>query len=257
VATQDVCRESGETFGEAQAGKILSTFERLRGPAYAALDAIGAALTLIWWIGRDGRLNMKTARASGPVADGTRVASDVDSVELVEPENVAIGGTYDDKPIRHVRWRLTDKRYSAQVYFLPFIFRSPVENRYSALESARVDRDNGDGTIDVIVGARYGLKKIRLFCGVPGAKVLVRGGEEVQVGYFGGDPQKPFAVSMAQNSGATKEVARNSDAVKVTIPAGSFLISCSGSPAVGVLNPAPVDVNGTIQAGSARMKVGD
>ena len=49
------------------------------------------------------------------------------------------------------------------------------------------------------------------------------------------------------------EAARNGDAVRVTIPTGTFIVSVSGgsgSPAVGVLNPAPVDVDGTIQEGT-------
>lgn len=51
--------------------------------------------------------------------------------------------------------------------------------------------------------------------------------------------------------------AREGDSVKVTIPANSFLVSCSGSPAVGVLNPAPVDVTGTITSGSGSVEVSD
>ncbi len=96
-----------------------------------------------------------------------------------------------------------------------------------------------------------------LLCGVPGAKVTVNAGELVTVGFFAGDPQKPFAMAMAQNTSATKSVARNGDTCKVTIPAGSFLISCSGSPAVGVSNVNPIDVTGTITSGSDRLKVGD
>lgn len=54
------------------------------------------------------------------------------------------------------------------------------------------------------------------------------------------------------NDGST-EAARNGDAVRVTIPAGTFIVSVSGgsgSPAVGVLNPAPIDVDGTIIEGT-------
>lgn len=54
------------------------------------------------------------------------------------------------------------------------------------------------------------------------------------------------------NGGSTK-TARDGDPVTVTIPAGSFIVSVSGgsgSPAVGVLNPTPVDVDGTITDGT-------
>lgn len=57
------------------------------------------------------------------------------------------------------------------------------------------------------------------------------------------------------NDGST-EAARNGDAVQVTIPAGTFIVSVSGgsgAPAVGVLNPAPIDVDGTIQEGTGEV----
>lgn len=50
-----------------------------------------------------------------------------------------------------------------------------------------------------------------------------------------------------------KEAARNGDKVTVTIPAGTFIVEVtggSGSPAVGVLNPTPIDVDGTIKEGT-------
>lgn len=50
---------------------------------------------------------------------------------------------------------------------------------------------------------------------------------------------------------ATAAAARVGDAVQVTIPPGSFLTAASG----GVLNPAPVTVNGQITAGSSSVKV--
>lgn len=54
-------------------------------------------------------------------------------------------------------------------------------------------------------------------------------------------------------NGGNKEAARNGDKVTVTIPAGTFIVSVSGgsgAPAVGVLNPAPIDVDGTIKEGT-------
>lgn len=260
VAVQDVCREAGETFGGAQTGAQLTTFQRIRGTAAQALDSIAKAFTLIWWIGRDGQMQMQMARPVGGAATGTRTGTDYDaSAELVEPVGVVLGGTFDGKPIRHVRWSFTANSFKAQLYFVPFIFRSPVVTAYDSLESARVDRDNGDGTIDVIVAGRYGLTKIRLLAGVPGSKVQVRGGEEVQVGYFGGDPQKPYAVSMAQDTTATKKVARNGDSVQLdigTVLSGAATgVVVGSSPSFSLTLAAPAV--GTITSGSDRLKVGD
>jgi len=55
----------------------------------------------------------------------------------------------------------------------------------------------------------------------------------------------------------TRDAARKDDAVRVTIPAGTFIVSVSGgsgSPAVGVLNPNPIDVDGTIIEGTNKVK---
>lgn len=54
----------------------------------------------------------------------------------------------------------------------------------------------------------------------------------------------------------TIEAARNGDAVRVTIPANTFIVSVSGgsgTPAVGALNPTPIDVDGTIQEGTSEV----
>ncbi len=57
-----------------------------------------------------------------------------------------------------------------------------------------------------------------------------------------------------------KEASRKEDAVRVTIPSGTFIVSVSGgsgAPAVGVPNSAPIDVDGTIQEGSSQIMIGD
>lgn len=270
TAVQDACREASEAFGSAVAGSFLSTFERLKGTLAQSLDALANAFALVWWIDRDGNLQMQAARDVGPEATGQRVSVASDSVLLVNPVDVQVGGTYEGKTIRHVRWSYNAERFAAEIYFLPFVYRAPVDKRYASLESARVDRDNGDGTIDVIVGARYGLTKVPLFCGVPGSKVQVRGGEEVSVGYFGGDPQKPYAVSMAQNTAATKQVARKGDTVGAGTLAfafvpGSGAASLSvtytpgdgGAPQVIASGSGTITIGEKITSGSDRLKVGD
>jgi hypothetical protein len=59
--------------------------------------------------------------------------------------------------------------------------------------------------------------------------------------------------------GSEAEAARLGDEVRVTIPAGTFIVSVSGgsgSPAVGVSNPLPIDVDGTIISASGEVKIG-
>jgi phage gp45-like len=109
---------------------------------------------------------------------------------------------------------------------------------------------NNDHQIAIVVGdRRYRLKDLEkgevalfddqgAFVKLSSAGIIVEpaAGQNVELG-----------------AGATKGVAREGDAVSVTIPAGSFLTAATS----GVLNPAPVTVSGTIQAGSLIVKASD
>jgi hypothetical protein len=257
AAVQEVCANSGEAFGDASGTVFLASFQRLRGTAAQALDRIADTFGLSWWIGRDGAVRMDAARPPGGQAIGVRTAVDSDgSVMLVHPEGVELGGTYDGVTIRHARWHLTEDRLTAQIYPIPFLFRSPTETEYSSLYSASVDRQNADGSVDVIAAGRFGVTKVPLFSGIPGSKIKLNPGEQVTLGFFGGDPQKPFCVAMAQDDVIEKQVARKADTVQVEIPAGTVIISVSGQ-AVGTPNPAPIQLTGEITSGSARVQLGD
>lgn len=273
VAISDLCEEAGETAGAVSPGVFLSTYQRQAGPATEALDAMAHAFNQVWWIGRDGKLQMAASRPPASEATGERVSSDVDaSFILVNPTTLQLGASYAPTDpigqlgsVRHIRWRLTPDRFQAQVYALPFLFRSPTNTKYSRSYDAVVQADNGDGTVDVYADSnRFGVSKVQLLCGVPGAKVKVKAGEKVTLGFFAADPQKPYCFCMAQNTGATKAVARNGDSVKVTLDATAIstlapFISAppgaGGGPCTGL--PGSVDVNGTVTQGTSRIMVDD
>lgn len=287
AAVQQICAAAGEVFGGAQPGEFLSTYLRILGTAAEALDAISDAFDLLWWIGRDGTLQVRTGRPVAPTAAGVQDinSADVDgSVELLNPQGVVLGALYGQttpQPIRHVRWRLTPDRFAARVYFVPFIFRPPTSNKYAALYNARVDKDNGDGTVDVIADARFGVTKVPLFSGVPGSKVKALPGEQVTLGFFGNDPQKPFCVAMAQDTSvaATKKVARQGDGAGGGSLSFVATAGAAGAPAltgltitytpgdgtapqtipITVVSPAggSINVKEKITSGSARLLVGD
>lgn len=272
-AVQEVCRICGETFGSSETAKFLSTFQRLEGPARAALDAIAAAFSLIWWIGRDGKLSMLAERSSSAEVKGENIAVESDSATIANPESIEIGATFDDKTVRHIRWKMTAAKIEAQVYYVPFIFRAPTETRYGRMYNAKVDKQNSDGTIDLIADGKFGVTKVPLFCGVPHSKVKVDGGDQVILGFFGADPQKPFAVAMNQDTGATKEVARKGDGagagsmVFVHTPASGPAVPCvlsitynpgdGSSPQVLAAGSGTLNIKEKITAGSERLKVGD
>jgi hypothetical protein len=268
VAVSDICKECGESFGSATPGVFLNTYQRIKGTAAQALDQLAQLFGQIWWIGRDGKVNMAVTRPTGAPADGTRLSSDTDaSALLAEPSGVQLGVSYltgaqQMAQIRHVRWNYTPERTTAQIYPLPFLFRPPVQTAYDRVYSARVDRDNGDGTIDVIADARFGVTKVPLLCGVPHSKVKVDGGDAVALAFFGGDPQKPFALLMGQDETATKQVARKTDGVTSSMPDDSVFwtwLSAAGTAlnGIGVTAPVPTSLGGHISGGSDRLKVGD
>lgn len=259
VGVQDICRLSGETFGSAQAGKVLNTFQRQAGPAYEALDAIASAFELQWWIGRDGQLNMLSERTSSADVVGEIGERKESSVIVTNPQTLELGATFDDQTIRHIRWRLTQDSFYAEAYFVPFIFRPPTNTKYSRMYNAKVDKQNSDDTIDVIADGKFGVTKVPLFCGIPHSKVKIDPGDQVILGFFGASPQKPFAVAMSQDTGATQKVARDGDAIRIAsgtkIQGAATGVVIGSSPSFVLIIDAPVD--GTIIEGSERLKVGD
>ncbi len=278
----------GETLSTVPPGVFLSQYQRLVGTRAEALDAIAVAAggaiapgsaPLLWWIGRDGLLQMQVpdlvfgSRAPTKPVTGTQNMDTVDvdaSVELVTPADAKLGALYGSpvaKPVRHIRWKYTAKSFSARLFFVPFIFRSPTQTKYDRTYDAKIVADNGDGTVDVLAyrspsdgkSPAFGVSAVQLFCGVPGAKVKMNPGEEVTLGFFGGDPQKPFAMSMKQDSTATKKVSRVGDSIELAI--GTVL---SGAAAGVVIGSSPsftltlaAPAQGTITSGSARLQVGD
>ena len=280
IALSDLCNEGGETPGQATPGLFLSTYQRQAGTLAEALDGMADAFGQIWWIDRTGTLQMNTARPVGQEATGDRVSSDTDaSAVLVNPQNLTLGSSYavsdsgaTMQTIRHIRWSQTPQRFSAQIYPVPFLYRPPVQTKYDRHYQAIVQVDNGDGTVDVIAdNGRFGVTKVPLLCGVPGSKVKTKPNEVVTLGFFGGNPQKPYAVAMQQNTAATKQVARNTDPVKVTISVSNGKLAalaamitappggggpCTATP--GLIPPADsLDLTGTITQGSNRLMVDD
>ena len=68
------------------------------------------------------------------------------------------------------------------------------------------------------------------------------------------------AGSILLGTDAALGVARDTDPVEAVIPANTVIVSVSGgsgAPAVGVLNPTPITLNGTITGASANVKASD
>jgi hypothetical protein len=289
--------DQGETPSNVQAGVFLGQYMRQVGTRGEALDdiakAAGGAVSpgsapMLWWIGRDGTLQMQApdtlseARPTQAPVTGTQNMDKVDvdaSVELVTPSGAVLGATYGvgAQVVRHLRWKYTPQSFSARLFFVPFIFRAPTQTKYDRTYDAKIVADHGDGTVDVIAyrspsegkAPAFQVANVQLFCGVPGAKAKMNAGEEVTLGFFSGDPQKPFAMSMKQDAtvSPTKKVARNGDQLTVTLAAADItalaaMFKVGPGVAVGstvVATPVDLPLSGTCQinGGSARLLVGD
>lgn len=285
----------GELLGSVPPGVFLSQYQRLVGQRGEVLDAIATAAggavapgsdPLLWWVGREGTLQMQIpdpaygSRTPQPFVTGTQNMDKVDvdgSVELVTPSGAVLGALYGTPamPVRHMRWKYTPSSFSVRIYFVPFIFRSPKQTKYDRTYDAKIVADHGDGTVDVIAyrspsegkSPAFGVSNIQLFCGVPGSRVTMQAGEEVTLGFFGGDPQKPFAMAMKQDATVltTKKVARNGDSVNVgtislTVAGSATLAGTYTAPdgsTTAIVSGTPFPVSGLINSGSARLLVGD
>jgi hypothetical protein len=66
-----------------------------------------------------------------------------------------------------------------------------------------------------------------------------------------------LAPTVKVGNNATAAAGRVGDEVQVTIPTGTVIVSVTpGPPAVGVPNPAPITLTGTITAGSSEVTIG-
>jgi hypothetical protein len=117
---------------------------------------------------------------------------------------------------------------------------------YERTYSAKVSKQRGDGSVDVIVAGRYELSNIPLLAGWPGSRITVKPGELVSVGFFNGNRSQPYAVA-AEQGGAGQPVALMGDAVSVMLPPFSVTGLMNGvTPFTGVMIAVPPQTLGKI-----------
>jgi hypothetical protein len=137
----------------------------------------------------------------------------------------------------------------------------------------RVERANGARIDARPVLAAHGLPSlvaVELSPGIPGADLEAVAGLEILVEFVEGDRSLPRVVAFAGRdqstwsparltldataielgAAATLGVARDTDTVEVTIPAGSVIVAVAG----GTLNPTPIVLTGEITGASSKVK---
>lgn len=127
-----------------------------------------------------------------------------------------------------------------------------------ALHPATVQRDNGDGTLDVKPDnpKMPAMVKIPAFTGLAGVQVSVETGTRVLIAFLGANPNAPVALEynaallgQIKLGHATRGAAREGDTVQVTIPIGAVQI------APNTPNPTPITLEGQITTGSQKVLV--
>lgn len=208
----DILRECGETLSADSSSTILDqimpTWQRAREPAGEALSRIVEALGGNWRIDPAGAVLVVGTETwpvvapaytlvpgSDPTSGSYRVAWPDET-----PAEVLPGVTFRGMRVRYVVHELTAGSLRTDVRTVEP--RSVLDRLrafcsrdawYSRLWAGVVDKQNSDGTIDVVIDGRFGETGVRIRHGLPGVTVVVAQGQQVLVGYENDDPKRPFA----------------------------------------------------------------
>jgi hypothetical protein len=259
----DILRECGEHAGSVVADGQAAYYERARGTAGQALAELCAAAGVTWWVSRDGLVCVAPARAATVVDEknASRVAFDVDGTIVLNARHAADvlpGQTIDSRVIAALRWQLTPERLTVECGFQQSTFPDQRDRFYERTYSAKVDTQNGDGSINVIANGLFQMSKVPLLCGLPGASVLVKPGELVAVAFFGGKRDQPYALAVQQDRSAGQALALVGDTVEIVLPPFTFVgLENAVTPVTGVMTCViPKTVGTIIGPGSGRTKSG-
>ena len=223
---EDMIKEAGETLGKSSISGTLAAYQRQNGTLGECLDQLCDLLGLDWWIARDGtsRIGKRTSQnvlgldivQTAADSDGS-VVLNTDSVSKVLP-----GYSYNGSTIEGLRWHLSD-HILCELAFTPVPVPLDLARDYYLKQyAAKVDKQNPDGTLELIAEGRFTLSKVTLFSGVPSSKLILNPGDSCLVGFLGGDPRTPYAIASTMRADG-RPAARKSDPVD----AGTILLVCS------------------------------
>lgn len=228
---QDILALAGETSGPVLTDRV-DNYDRMKGTAGQALDMLAYVFGCSWRATRSGAMTLYRPSSGSEldVKKYVRVGADIDGAAFLSVQDsavVTIGQTFEGKRIRSIRWVLSKSRLVAEVSPDP-VAAGDTRARLDFLKvySAKVVKQNSDGSVDVIAAGRFGLSQVPLLVGIPVAKVTMLEGDLVNVGFYDGDPRKPYALCTAQGEGA-KAVARVGD----TADCGTLIIGTLSTPA--------------------------
>lgn len=285
---EDILRDSKETLAtDSNAGvldTVLAVWHRVNETAGAALSRVLTTHAGSWRVKPDGSVLVVGAE-TWPIVEppsvqvpGSDSATGYFRVAWKEttPTTVLPGITFQGQKIRHVVHELEAGKLRSELRFVEP--RSVLERMtalvskgaaYSRLLPAIVEKQNADGSLDVVVDNKYGLTQVPLRLGLPGFAAKMAQGSQVLVGFAADDPRQPVAFLFPDGSssvevifeGGTKKVARVDDTVDFgtlsgTAPSGGGPVTFTWTPPGGGTPVVGVSINpiGKITSGAAKLK---
>lgn len=218
---EDILRDAGEVLASDSSPTVLSavlnTWQRAAEPAGEALSRLLASYGASWRVKPDGSVlivgseTWPTVEPAYILVPGSSPAEGFYRIAWRgnTPADVLPGITFLGRQIRYVVHELRPDGMRTELRFVEP--RSLLERMralistdvwYAQLIPGIVEKQNADGSVDVVVENRFGLTQVPLRSGVPGLRVLVGQGQQVLVGFEQNDPRKPFAALWGQSGNA-------------------------------------------------------
>jgi len=290
---EDAAREVGETLGTFAPAleRVGADYARQAGPASRALEGVLGGVA--WWVDDSG-VTHAGPRPVATVTTPFDVISYNPGLRVVtlgvdDPGAVRVGSVLTGKPldgpltVREVEVVVTPERFRV----VAWCGGSERAAGHLPAVLAAIHRRLGDGRVHGVyryrvirmAGTRVELQAVRKAAGlpdlipvsqcpgVPGALARLTPGAQVLVQFLEGDPTMPVitgyggpgedgfaATELVLGGEEGAPVARQGDAVEVLLPPAVFSGTISGAPASGVLTFPLMKANGTITAGSGKVK---
>lgn len=207
----DILRPAGETLSTTVASsvtvRVLTTWQRAEGTAQEAISAVAESLGMPWRVLLDGTIWLGEETWTDPALECRTLNDDqaTGTVTVSLLPSLLPGATFQGlrlEQVNHVLDPAEPRTEASQTSPAAALaaFLGPAEKRirYSRSYSARVVKQNGDGTLQVLPDDSMfkgsGVDQVKIRLGVPGTCTVPKGAR-VELQFEGGDPQKPIATA--------------------------------------------------------------
>ncbi len=259
---RDIIAACGETLGVVDLKTNAAYYERARGTAGQLLNQLCDQAGATWWVDREGKVNVSLARSPVTAVDTDKsfqIGADIDGTTVYDAgaaNLITPGMTANGKTIRSIYWVFSPDSFTAECApNQPSVPDGRGREFYLKQYQAKVDKQNGDKSVDVIADGKFSLSSVPLLPGIVGTPTM-NPGDLVVVGWLGGSPSSPYAIPAQQAGDDAKPVSLLGDSVLFTFPPMAVTGTLSGAPFTGVIAALIPQAIGITQGpGSQRLKL--